>query len=181
MSNENLETITLGAGCFWCVEAVFERLRAVTKVVPGYAGGHTLNPTYHDVCGKDTGHAEVVQVTFNPQQVSLRQLLDVFFTTHDPTTPNRQGADVGPQYRSIILYHSPEQKQLAEQVIAELDAQQVWAASIVTETKPLEIFYPAEPEHLHYYQRNQNQGYCRMVIEPKIARLRTQHMEKLRK
>jgi peptide-methionine (S)-S-oxide reductase len=181
MDNENREVITLGAGCFWCVEAVFEQLRGVTKVVSGYAGGHTPNPTYQDVCGKNTGHAEVVQVTFDPQQISLRELLDVFFTTHDPTTPNRQGADVGSQYRSIILYQSPEQKQLAEQVISDLNAQQAWSAPIVTEIKPLEAFYPAEPEHIQYYQRNQNQGYCRMVIEPKIAKLRKQHMEKLSK
>jgi peptide-methionine (S)-S-oxide reductase len=181
MDNENREIITLGAGCFWCVEAVFEQLRGVTKVVSGYAGGHTPNPTYQEVCGKNTGHAEVVQVTFDPQQISLRELLDVFFTTHDPTTPNRQGADVGSQYRSIILYQSPEQKQLAEQVIAEINAQQVWSAPIVTEIKPLEVFYPAEPEHVQYYQRNQNQGYCRMVIEPKIAKLRKQRMEKLSK
>jgi peptide-methionine (S)-S-oxide reductase len=181
MNNENREVITLGAGCFWCVEAVFEQLRGVTKVVSGYAGGHTPNPTYRDVCGKNTGHAEVVQVTFDPQKVSLKELLDVFFTTHDPTTPNRQGADVGSQYRSIILYQSPEQKQLAEQVISELNARQVWSAPIVTEIKPLEVFYPAEPEHVQYYQRNQNQGYCRMVIEPKVAKLRKQHMEKLSK
>ena len=180
MSSENLETITLGAGCFWCVEAVFSELKGVTQVVSGYAGGHLPNPTYREVCDMGTGHAEVVQITFDPQQITLRELLEVFFTTHDPTTPSRQGADVGSQYRSIILYHSPEQKQTAEQVINEVSEKKIWVAPIVTEIKPLEAFYQAEPEHMQYYERNPDQGYCRIVIEPKVAKLRKQHMEKLR-
>lgn len=181
MNSENLETITLGAGCFWCVEAVFNELQGVRKVVSGYAGGHLPNPTYREVCGKSTGHAEVVQITFDPQQISLRELLDVFFTTHDPTTLNRQGADVGSQYRSIILYQSPQQKQIAEEVVADFNARKIWAAPIMTEIQPLEAFYSAEPEHLQFYQRNPNQAYCRIVIEPKVAKLRKEHMEKLRK
>jgi peptide-methionine (S)-S-oxide reductase len=180
VNSEKSETITLGAGCFWCVEAVFAELQGVTQVVSGYAGGHLPNPTYREVCGKSTGHAEVVQVTFNSEQISLRELLDVFFTTHDPTTPNQQGADVGSQYRSIILYHSPQQKEIAEQAIADFNAKKIWAGPIVTEIKPLEAFYPAEPEHAQYYQRNPDQAYCRIVIEPKVAKLRNQHMEKLR-
>lgn len=180
MNSENLETITLGAGCFWCVEAIFNELQGVRQVTSGYAGGHLPNPTYREVCGMSTGHAEVVQITFDPQQIPLRELLEVFFTTHDPTTPSRQGADVGSQYRSIILYHSPEQKQTAEEVINEVSDKKIWAAPIVTEIKPLEAFYQAEPEHMQYYERNPDQGYCRIVIEPKVAKLRKQHMEKLR-
>lgn len=181
MKSENLETITLGAGCFWCVEAVFNELHGVRKVVSGYAGGHLPNPSYRQVCDMSTGHAEVVQVGFDPEKISLRELLDVFFTTHDPTTRNRQGADVGSQYRSIILYQSAQQKQIAEQVTADFNARKVWAAPIVTEIKPLEAFYPAESEHLQYYQRNPDNAYCRIVIEPKVASLRNQHLEKLRK
>jgi peptide-methionine (S)-S-oxide reductase len=181
VNSENLETITLGAGCFWCVEAVFNELQGVRKVVSGYAGGHLPSPTYREMCDKNTGHAEVVQIKFDPQQISLRELLDVFFTTHDPTTRNQQGADVGSQYRSIILYQSPQQKQIAEEVTADFNARKIWAAPIVTEIKPLEAFYPAEPEHLQYYQRNPDKAYCRIVIEPKVAKLRNQHMEKLRK
>ena len=142
----------------------------------GYAGGHVPNPTYRAVCDESTGHAEVVQIKCNPQQISRRELLAVFFTTHDPTTRNRQGVDVGSQYRSIILYQSPQQKQ-----IADFNARKIWAAPTVTEIKPLEAFYPAELEHLQYYQRNQDKAYCRIVIEPKVAKLRNQHMEKLRK
>jgi peptide-methionine (S)-S-oxide reductase len=179
MNSENLETIALGAGCFWCVEAVFNQLRGVRQVVSGYAGGHVPNPTYEQVCDKSTGHAEVVQVVFDPHQLSLRELLEVFFTTHDPTTPNRQGADVGSQYRSTIMYQSPQQKEIAEQVIVDFNARKIWAAPIVTEIKPLETFYPAEDEHLQFYQRNPEKAYCRAVIEPKVAKLRQQHREKL--
>jgi peptide-methionine (S)-S-oxide reductase len=181
MNNERRGAITLGGGCFWCLEAAFEELRGVTHVMSGYAGGHVPHPTYREVCAKNTGHAEVVQVTFDLQQISLRDLLDVFFTIHDPTTRDRQGADVGPQYRSIILLHSDEQRRIAESVIAELEERKVWDAPIVTEIKPLERFYRAEAEHEQYYRRNQSQPYCQMVIEPKIAKLRSRHLEKLRK
>jgi peptide-methionine (S)-S-oxide reductase len=174
------QVATLGGGCFWCLEAVFEQLQGVSRVVSGYAGGHVPNPSYEQVCGKGTGHAEVVQVTWDPETVSFRELLEVFFTIHDPTTPNRQGADVGPQYRSVILYHSPEQKETAEQVIAELGEQGVWDAPIVTELVPLTEFYPAETEHQEYYRRNPNQGYCRVVIAPKVAKLRQHYLEKLK-
>lgn len=174
------QVATLGGGCFWCLEAVFEQLQGVSRVVSGYAGGHVPNPSYEQVCGKGTGHAEVVQVTWDPETVSFRELLEVFFTIHDPTTPSRQGADVGPQYRSVILYHSPEQKETAEQVIAELGEQGVWDAPIVTELVPLTEFYPAETEHQEYYRRNPNQGYCRVVIAPKVAKLRQHYLEKLK-
>lgn len=179
MTSHDREIATLGGGCFWCLEAVFEQLRGVEKVVSGYAGGHVANPTYREVCGGTTGHAEVVQVTFDPQQISFRNLLDVFFTIHDPTTPDRQGADVGPQYRSIILYHSPQQKETAEAVIAELAKDGVFRDAIVTEIQPLEAFYAAEAEHHEYYRRNSSQPYCRIVIAPKVAKLRAQHLEKL--
>jgi peptide-methionine (S)-S-oxide reductase len=181
MNGEKHETITLGGGCFWCLEAVFEELKGVRLVTSGYAGGHVPNPTYEAVCRKDTGHAEVVQVSFNPEEISLREILDIFFTIHDPTTPNRQGADVGSQYRSIILYHSPEQKAVAEKVIKGLEEEKVWSAPIVTEMHPLETFYRAEEEHEQYYRRNPNQPYCQIVVEPKVAKLRSKYRDKLRK
>jgi peptide-methionine (S)-S-oxide reductase len=181
MADGEREVITLGGGCFWCVEAVFDQLRGVEQVTSGYAGGHVPNPTYREVCGKNTGHAEVVQVTFDPQQISLRDILEVFFTTHNPTTPDRQGADVGPQYRSIILYHSDEQKRVAEEVIADFNARGLWTAPLVTQVEPMEAFYPAEEEHKDFYRRNPNQAYCQAVIAPKVAKLRKQHMDKLRK
>lgn len=180
MTDENKQTITLGGGCFWCVEAVFEQLRGVEQVMSGYAGGHVRNPSYREVCGKKTGHAEVVQVTFDPQEIALRDILEVFLTTHNPTTPNQQGADVGPQYRSVILYHTPEQKGIAEETIADLSAREIWPAPIVTEVKPLDAFYPAEEEHKAYYQRNSEQPYCQAVISPKLSKLRSQHKDKLR-
>lgn len=180
MTDDNRQRITLGGGCFWCVEAVFEQLRGVEQVVSGYAGGHVRNPSYREVCGKKTGHAEVVQVTYDPREITLRDVLEVFLTTHNPTTPNQQGADVGPQYRSIILYHTPEQKQVAEETIADFNAQGIWGAPIVTEVKPLDAFYPAEEEHKAFYQRNPNQPYCQAVISPKLNKLRSQHMDKLR-
>ena len=174
------ETATLGGGCFWCLEPLFKSLRGVDSVVSGYAGGHVANPTYRQVCNADTGHAEVIQVTFDPQVISFRDLLDVFFTVHNLTTPNRQGADVGPQYRSIILYHGPEQERVARQAIAELDAAGTWPAPAVTEVVPLEAFYPAEGYHQNYYAENPNQGYCRVVIAPKVAKFRKQHLDRLR-
>src|SRR5712691_3701786 len=161
---------TLAGGCFCCLEAVFEQLRGVTKVVSGYAGGHVPNPSYEAVCTGTTGHAEVVQVTFDPAVITFGDLLDVFFTIHDPTTLNRQGPDSGSQYRSAVFYHSPEQKAVVAQVIAELEAEKVWDDPIVTEVVPFTAFYPAEEYHREYYRRNPNQSYCRVVIAPKVAK-----------
>ena len=174
------EVATLAGGCFWCLEAAFQQLKGVEKVESGYAGGHVANPSYEQVCTGTTGHAEVLQITFDPAIISFDDLLHVFFTIHDPTTLNRQGADVGTQYRSAIFYHSPEQKAVAERVIAELQAEGVWDDPIVTEVKPLEIFYPAEEYHRDYYRRNPNQGYCRAVIAPKVAKVRKLYLEKLK-
>src|SRR5262245_60811887 len=174
------ELATLGGGCFWCLEPIFEELRGVGSVLPGYAGGRVANPTYHQVCGGDTGHAEVVQVEFDPSVVSYADLLRVFLTVHDPTTPNRQGHDVGTQYRSVILYHSPEQKETAEQVIAELERDGVWPRPIVTEVAPLTTFYPAEAYHVDYYANNPNQSYCRIVIDPKVAKFRQKFRDRLK-
>src|SRR5262245_23887395 len=172
MTNSNQEMATLAGGCFWCLEAVFKELRGVEKVVSGYAGGHGKNPTYHQVCTGSTGHAEVVQLTFNPQEVSFKEILQVFFTIHDPTTLNRQGYDEGTQYRSAIFYHTPEQRQIAEQTIAELTAEKIWDEPIVTEIVPLTEFYPAEDYHQDYFENNPNQPYCRAVVEPKVAKFR---------
>jgi peptide-methionine (S)-S-oxide reductase len=179
--NNNQELATLAGGCFWCLEAVFNDLRGVEKAESGYAGGSVPHPTYEQVCYGTTGHAEVVQITFDPQTISFKELLEVFFTIHDPTTPNRQGADVGTQYRSAIFYHSPEQRAVAEQVIAELSAARVWDAPIVTEVSPLTDFFPAENYHQEYYQRNPNQPYCRAVVAPKVAKFRKQYLEKLKR
>jgi peptide-methionine (S)-S-oxide reductase len=178
---QNEEIATLAGGCFWCLEAVFADLRGVRRVVSGYSGGHVENPNYRAVCDGTTGHAEVVQITFDPQAVSYRELLEVFFTIHDPTTLNRQGGDVGTQYRSAIFYHSPEQRETAAQVIAELEAERIWDAPIVTEVVPLQIFYPAEDYHQEYYQNNTNQPYCRAVIAPKVAKFRQKYLEKLKR
>jgi peptide-methionine (S)-S-oxide reductase len=175
------EVATLGGGCFWCLEPIFEELRGVEKVVPGYAGGQVVNPSYQQVCSGTTGHAEVVQVEFDPRAVSFRDILRVFFTIHDPTTKNRQGADVGPQYRSAILYHSPEQRQAAEEVIGEVNASRVWPAPVVTEVAPLDVFYPAEEYHHRYYERNPYQGYCQVVIAPKVAKFRRKYLEQLKR
>jgi peptide-methionine (S)-S-oxide reductase len=175
-----MDTTTLGGGCFWCLEAAFEQLRGVEKVQSGYAGGRRPNPTYEQICTGTTGHAEVVQVTFDPEAISFREILEVFFTIHDPTTLNRQGADVGTQYRSAIFYHSPEQQATAEEVIAELTEQGIWSDPIVTEIAPLTEFYPAETYHDQYYQRNQGQPYCQAVISPKLAKLRKAYAEKLK-
>jgi peptide-methionine (S)-S-oxide reductase len=174
------EVATLAGGCFWCLEAAFQQLKGVEKVESGYAGGHVANPSYEQVCTGATGHAEVVQVTFDPTVVSFGDLLHIFFTIHDPTTLNRQGADTGTQYRSAIFYHSPEQKAEAERVIAALQAERVWDDPIVTEVKPLDAFYPAEEYHRDYYLRNPNQGYCRAVIAPKVAKVRKLYLDKLK-
>ncbi len=174
------EVATLAGGCFWCLEAVFADLQGVEQVVSGYAGGHVPNPTYRQVCSETTGHAEVVQVHFDPAVISFRELLEVFFTIHDPTTLNRQGADVGSQYRSTIFFHSPEQQQTAMQVIEELSAARLWDAPIVTEVTPLDTFYPAEDYHQNYYQQNSNQPYCQVVIAPKVAKVRKEYFAKLK-
>lgn len=179
MSN-SAEIATLAGGCFWCLEAVYDKLKGVQAVESGYAGGKTANPTYQQVCNGTTGHAEVVQVTFNPQVVSFKDLLDVFFTIHDPTTLNRQGNDEGTQYRSAIFYHTPEQKATAEQVIAKLNAEHLWNAPIVTEVAPFEKFYVAEDYHQEYFEHNGNQPYCRVVVAPKVAKFRKHYMDKLK-
>lgn len=174
------EVTTLGGGCFWCLEAVFDRMQGVTDVVSGYAGGHVVNPTYKAVCTGTTGHAEVVQVTFDPNQVSFREILQVFFTIHDPTTLNRQGNDVGPQYRSAIFYHNEAQKEVALAVIRELEAEKVWDDPIVTEISPLDIFYAAEDYHQEYYENNQYQPYCMFVVAPKVQKFRQKFAERLK-
>jgi peptide-methionine (S)-S-oxide reductase len=174
------EQATLGGGCFWCLEAVFEQLRGVDKVESGYAGGHDPAPTYRQVCSGDTGHAEVVQVTFDPAVISYRDVLEIFFAFHDPTTLNRQGADVGTQYRSAIFYHTPQQQQTAEQRIAELGAARVWDRPIVTEVVPFEAFHKAEEYHQGYYRQDPRQPYCQAVISPKMAKLRQHFAAKLK-
>jgi peptide-methionine (S)-S-oxide reductase len=171
---------TLAGGCFWCLEAVFEQLRGVTKVISGYSGGHLPKPSYEAVCKGTTGHAEVVQVAFDPDVLSYRDLLGVFFTLHDPTTLDRQGGDVGTQYRSAIFYHDDEQRRTAEDVVRELEAEHVFDEPIVTKIEPLQTFYPAEEYHREYYRRNPNQPYCRAVIAPKVAKLRSKYLEKLK-
>jgi peptide-methionine (S)-S-oxide reductase len=175
-----MATATLAGGCFWCLEAVFLRLRGVHRVESGYAGGHVENPGYRAVCSGTTGHAEVVQIEFDPEEISYRELLEVFFAIHDPTTLNRQGADVGTQYRSAIFYHDQAQQQTAERTIAELEEQKIWDDPVVTEIVPLERFYPAEDYHREYYDRNPEQGYCQVVISPKVAKLRQKFAEKLK-
>ena len=173
------ETATLGGGCYWCLEAVFEQVRGVAKVESGYEGGRVDNPTYRQVCHGDTGHAEVVQVTFDPKQITFSEILDVFFGIHDPTTLNRQGHDVGTQYRSAIFYHTPEQKTAAEAKIAQLNADGIWRQSIVTQIVPAEKFWKAEDYHQGYFRANPGQGYCVAVVEPKVAKFRKQFTDKL--
>ena len=179
-SQSQKEIATLAGGCFWCLEAVFDDLKGLEDVVSGYSGGVAPNPTYRQVCTGATGHAEVVQITFDPAQISFRDLLEVFFTIHDPTTLNRQGADTGTQYRSAIFYHTPQQKADAEQVIAELTALKVWDDPIVTEVTPFSAFYPAEDYHQEYYANNASQPYCRVVIAPKVAKFRKKFLERLK-
>ena len=179
--DETREITTLGGGCFWCLEAVYDELKGVESVVSGYAGGHVVNPSYNQVCSGSTGHAEVVQITFDPRVISYKDLLDVFFTIHDPTTLNRQGHDIGTQYRSIILYHTPEQRSVAEQTVAELNASKVWDQPIVTDVQPAAAFYPAEEYHQEYFQRNLWQPYCQAVIVPKVANARKHFWARLKK
>ncbi len=178
---ESKEVVTLGGGCFWCTEAVFDELRGVSHVTSGYSGGRVANPTYEQVCTGTTGHAEVVQITFDPKVISLKQILEVFFTVHDPTTLNRQGADVGTQYRSVIFYRDPQQKATAEETIKEVQASGIWNAPIVTEVVPFKAFYPAETYHQQYFELNGQQPYCRMVIAPKVAKFREHYLSLLRK
>ena len=173
------EMATLAGGCFWCLEAVYEQLRGVEKVVNGYTGGSVENPTYQAVCSGRTGHAEAVQLTFDPDVVSYRELVELFFTIHDPTTLNRQGYDAGTQYRSAIYYHDDAQRAVAEEVIADLTARRVWRGTIVTEVTPLAKFYDAEEYHQQYYRRNLDQGYCQAIIAPKVAKLRKEHLAAL--
>ena len=174
------ETIVLGGGCFWCTEAVFSELAGVLRVLPGYSGGTVRDPTYEAVCTGTTGHAEVAEVVFDPAVVSLHDLLVVFFTTHDPTTRDRQGNDVGPQYRSVVFYRSPAQQATAEAVIREIEGEKVWKHRIVTEIVPFEAFYPAEEYHRDYFRRNPERSYCQIVIAPKVAKFRKQYAARLR-
>lgn len=176
----DLRTTTLGGGCFWCLDAVYRSVEGVHEVVSGYAGGHVPNPTYQQVCGAGTGHAEVVRVAYDPEVVSFRDLLSVFFSIHDPTTKDRQGADVGPQYRSIVLAEDEEQERVAREVIDELEAEDVFDAPIVTEVERLETFWPGEPYHQNFFVNNPGQGYCNVVIAPKVAKFRAQHAELLK-
>jgi peptide-methionine (S)-S-oxide reductase len=180
-ATQNKEIATLAGGCFWCLEAVYDELKGVTEVISGYAGGTVPHPSYELVCTGSTGHAEVVQITFDPTVVSYKELLEVFFTIHDPTTLNRQGADVGTQYRSAIFYHSPEQKASAEEVIQELENAGVWDHPIVTQVVPFDAFYPAESYHQEYFARNPGQGYCRVVIAPKVTKFRHKFIDRLKK
>ena len=173
------EVATLGGGCFWCLDSIYRQLKGVESVVSGYAGGTKPNPTYREVCGGSTGHAEVVQITYDPSQITYRDLLDVFFTIHDPTTVDRQGGDIGPQYRSIILTHSDEQARIAREAIADVTAEGVWDDPIVTRVEPLTTFYPAEAYHQDYFANNPNQPYCQVVIAPKVAKFRRKYLEKL--
>ncbi len=175
------ELATLGGGCFWCLEPAFKELRGVEEVLTGYSGGTVPDPSYQQVCTGQTGHAEVVQVTFDPDLISFREILDIFFNIHDPTTPNRQGADVGPQYRSIILYRSDEQKQTAQSMVREMEQRKIWDKRIVTEIVPFDVFDKAEEYHQDYFTKNPGQAYCRLVVAPKISKFRKRFASKLRR
>jgi peptide-methionine (S)-S-oxide reductase len=174
------EVATLAGGCFWCTEAVFSIVNGVEKIEPGYTGGSVPNPTYEQVSSGTTGHAEAAQITFDPSAISFREILEIFFATHDPTTLNRQGPDVGTQYRSAIFYHNEKQKATAEQVIAELDKEEIWDAPIVTQVEPLKVFYKAETYHKDYYKKHPNQPYCQQVITPKLVKLQQRFLGKLK-
>lgn len=178
-SDVKVDTATFGAGCFWCVEAVFQELKGVLKVESGYSGGHVDNPTYKQICYENTGHAEVTRIVYDPTVITFSDLLEVFWSTHDPTTMNRQGNDVGTQYRSVIYYHDDEQKALAQRSLTEV-GQPLWEDKIVTEISPLINYYPAEDYHQNYYSLNPNQGYCRVIINPKVAKLREKFADKLK-
>ena len=180
MENKNLETATLAAGCFWCVEAVFDDLKGVEDVVSGYSGGHTENPTYQEVCTETTGHAEVVQIKFDPQEISFSDILHIFFAVHNPTTLNRQGNDIGSSYRSAIFYHDEMQKQVAEEVINKIDDANIWEEPIVTEVTEFTNFYSAEGYHQEYFANNSTQPYCAAVVAPKVAKFRKMFLDKLK-
>ena len=180
MENQKLETATFANGCFWCTEAVFQNLKGVQKVTSGYTGGHVKNPTYEQVCNKNTGHAEALEILFDPKQISYDELLEVFWKTHDPTTLNRQGNDVGPQYRSAIFYHNDDQKEKAVKYKKALDESGIFDAPIVTSIEPFTFFYPAENYHDNYYNRNSSQPYCYYVIRPKVEKLKKLFAEKLK-
>jgi methionine-S-sulfoxide reductase len=173
--NNGLEEITLGGGCFWCLEAVFVDLRGIDKVESGYSGGNQDNPTYEQVCSGSTGHAEVVQITYNPEMISTKEILDVFFDAHDPTTLNRQGSDVGTQYRSVIFYHNEEQRVITQKLIKNLNDKQIWKKPIVTEVLPLERFFKAENYHQNYFKLNTSQPYCKAIIEPKVTKIKEKY------
>jgi peptide-methionine (S)-S-oxide reductase len=177
---DKFEIASFGGGCFWCVEAIFERVNGVQQVESGYSGGHVINPDYKMVTSGTTGHAEVVQITFDPEVVSYLELLEIFFKTHDPTTLNRQGADAGTQYRSIVLYHNEQQNKLAREIIQDLDSEGIWNNPIVTTVEPFEEFYSAEAYHQEYFENNPNQGYCRLVINPKVEKFEKVFKEKLK-
>ena len=179
MSNKESKIATLAGGCFWCLEAVYEQVRGIEGVIPGYIGGHIPNPSYELICTGTTGHAEAVQLTFDPGIVSYREILELFFAIHDPTTRDYQGPDVGPQYRSVIFYHDVGQKATVEQVLGEMESAHLWNRPIVTEVVPYTQFYLAEEYHHRYYRRNSNQPYCQVVIAPKVAKFRKEHFDKL--
>lgn len=179
-TGKELEKTTLGGGCFWCTEAVYLELKGVTEVKPGYSGGHVKNPSYREVCNETTGHAEVVQITFDPSVVSFAEILEVFFLTHDPTSLNRQGNDVGTQYRSAIFFHDEKQKETALQIIANLEKEKAYEKPIVTEVTEFKAFYPAEDYHVNYFARNKNQPYCQFVVAPKVEKFRKAFKDKLK-
>jgi len=181
MEGKNLEKATLGGGCFWCTEAIYKQLKGVVNVIPGYSGGHVKNPSYKEVCSGTTGHAEVVQVEFDPSVVSFAEILEVFFKTHDPITLNRQGADIGTQYRSAVFYHSEKQKRTAREVIRLLEEEKIYSGPIVTEITDFDAFYPAEDNHIDYFAENPNQPYCRMVVAPKVEKFEKIFKDKLKK
>lgn len=176
----NMDTATFGTGCFWCTEAIFQQLEGVSKVTSGYSGGHVTNPTYDEVCSKTTGHAEVIQLVYDRSKISFEELLEVFWQVHDPTTLNRQGNDVGPQYRSVIFYHNQEQKEKSEKFKTELNKSGAWADPIVTAVEPIKNFYPAEDYHQNYYNENGNQPYCRFVVKPKLDKFKKVFKDKLK-
>jgi peptide-methionine (S)-S-oxide reductase len=179
--NSNLEIATLGGGCFWCTEAVFSELKGVEKVESGYSGGNVANPSYEDVCSGDTGHAEVVQVTFDPTVISYEDILRIFFTVHDPTTLNRQGDDVGAQYRSVIFYKDEKQREIADRILKEVKDSKMWGSPIVTEISPFKAFYKAEDYHQNYFKSNPRQPYCQVVIAPKVSKFRKHYFDRLKK
>lgn len=178
--NRTSQIITVGGGCFWCTEAIFKELRGVIKVVPGYSGGNVKNPSYREVCTGSTGHAEVIQITYNPELITISEILEVFFMTHDPTTLNRQGPDTGTQYRSAIFYHSEEQKKAAENIIKQYETEKIFEMPVVTEITPFKAFYPAENYHHDYFEQNKRQPYCQFVISPKIEKFKEKYKDRLK-